>query len=68
MGSTFFSTGTVGTLEKKYLYRSGGGTFISQFLGGTRYFCKTLCNKKNHKEGEVCATAPFAAIVRMICF
>ena len=35
----FFSTGTVGTLENKYRYRSGG-TFISQFLGDTRYFSK----------------------------
>ena len=42
---TFFSTGTVGTLEKKNRYRSAG-TFVSQFLGGTRYFCKIFCNKK----------------------
>ena len=39
-----FSTGTVCTLEKKYRYRSTG-TFVSQFLGGTRYFCKIFCNK-----------------------
>ena len=38
----FFSTGTVGTLEKMYRYRSAG-TSISQFLGGTRYFCKIFC-------------------------
>ena len=41
----YFSTGTVGTLEKKYRYRSVG-TFISQFLGGTLYFCKIFCNQK----------------------
>ena len=41
----FFSTGTDGTFGKKYRYRSAG-TFVSQFLGGTRYFCKIFCNKK----------------------
>ena len=40
----FFSTGTVGTMEKKYRYRSAG-TFISQFLGGTRYFCKIFYSR-----------------------
>ena len=40
-----FSTGTVGTSKKKYRYRSGA-TFISQFLGGTRYFRKIFYNKK----------------------
>ena len=53
--------------KKNYWYRSGG-SFISQFLGGTRYFCKIFCNKKNHKKGEVCTTTPSAAIVRKICF
>ena len=52
----FFSTGAVGTLERKYRYRSAG-TFISQFLDGTRYFCKIFYNKK-----EVCTTTPSAAI------
>ena len=41
----FFRTGTVATLEKKYSYRSAG-TFTSQFLGGTRYFCKIFYNIK----------------------
>ena len=45
----FFSTGTVDTLEKKYRYRSAG-TFVSQFLGGTRYFCKIFCNKTNNNK------------------
>ena len=52
----FFSTGTVGTLEKKYRYRSAG-TFVSQFLGGTWYFCKIFCNNiviiKNVKSAQL---------------
>ena len=40
----FFSSGAVGTLDKKYRYRSAG-TFIFQFLGSTRYFCKIFYNK-----------------------
>ena len=44
----FFSTGTVGTLEIKYRYRSAG-TFNSQFLGGTRYFGKMFYNKKKRR-------------------
>ena len=45
VGSTryFFGTGTVGTLKKKYWHRSVG-TFISQVLGGTRYFCNIFYN------------------------
>ena len=46
----FFSTGTVGTLEKS------AGTFISQFFGGT--FAKSVKIKK-----EVYPPTPFAAIV-----
>ena len=43
---------------KKYRYRSAG-TFTSQFLGGTRYFCKIFYNKN----GEVCTATPSTAIV-----
>ena len=43
--STFFSTDTVGALEKKYRYHNAD-IFISQFLGGTRYFCKIFYTKK----------------------
>ena len=54
----FFSTGTAITLEKEYRYRSAG-TFVSQFLGGTRYFCKIFCNKKIIiKKRKVCTIAP----------
>ena len=53
----FFSTDTVGTLEKKYRYCSAS-TFIFIFLGSTRYFFKIFCNNINHKKGEVCTIAP----------
>ena len=52
-----FSTGTVGTLEKVPVPKCR--YFFSQFLGGTRYFCKIFYNKK----GEGCAATPSAAIL-----
>ena len=50
MGSTailyYRSTFLVPVLVPSVLRKNSAGTFVSQFLGDTRYFFKISCNKK----------------------